>query len=154
MSVKLSTYNNEAIGTLTMGYFISLSKQLSIAKAMIILPMILHDATARRLRGNSINRSLDEFIIGNVDCLINFNKRYTDFLPVSVNSVMMLREMGIVLLSEDKIIYNSDNTRFNAFSAHNIGNRARALLASVERLVPIIVNEHDWSLYLKLKVFL
>lgn len=154
MSVKLSTYNNEALASVCLGYFSMLVDELSHAKTMIILPLILHEQTARRLRGNSNRRSLDEFIIGNTDCLINFNKRYIDFLPISVNSVMMLREMEIVTVSSKAIIFNRGKTKFNPHVATNVGKRARALLTSVEGLVPLLSNEADWSAYLKLKIIL
>jgi hypothetical protein len=154
MSMKLSTYNNEALASVCLGYYSSLVTEVSIAKVMIVLPFILHEQTARRLRGNSNKRSLDEFIIGNTDCLINFNKRFIDFLPVSVNAVIMLGEMDIVIISSKTIIFNRDKTKFNPHQAMNLGKRARTLLSSIESLEPILSYEKDWSAYLKLKIIL
>jgi hypothetical protein len=154
MMVKLSTYNNEALASICLGYYTSLVGELSFPKAMIILPFVLHEQTARRLRGNSSKRSLDEFIIGNTDCLINFNKRYIDFLPISLNACTMLNEMGIVSVSSRGVVFNRSKTRFDPYTAIQLGKRANVLLRSIDGLVPILFHEEDWSAYLKLKIVL
>lgn len=154
MSVKISTYNNEALASVCLGYYALLVTEVSHAKAMVVLPFLFHEQTARRLRGNSSRRSLDEFIIGNTDCLINFNKRYIDFLPVSINAVAMLSEMAIVTLTEKTIRFNKAETSFNPHIPTNLGKRAMALLTSIEGLVPLLYHEADWSTYLKLKITL
>lgn len=154
MAIRLSTYNNEALASVCLGYYSMLSSDISHSKAMIILPFIFHEQTAKRLRGTSNKRSLDEFILGNTDCLINFNKRFIDFLPISVNAVIMLNEMSIVKLSSRNISFNTGETRFNPHAASNIGKRTRALLTSIENLVPILSPEEDWFAYLKLKIIL
>jgi hypothetical protein len=154
MSVKLSTYNNEALATVCLGYYAQLVESVSYSKAMLLLPLILHEQTSRRLRGTGNKRSLDEFIIGNTDCLINFNKRYIDFLPISINSILMLSEMDIIRVSSKEIFFNFNKTRFNPYSAYNLGTRAKALLKSIDGLVPMLSREDDWAAYLKLKVIL
>lgn len=152
--MRLTTYNNEALATVCLGYYLLLATEVSHAKATIILPFVLHEQTARRLRGNSNRRSLDEFILGNTDCLVNFNKRYFDYLPVSVNAITLLSEMGIVNLTARTIIFNTNTTRFNPYAAANLGKRAKSLLNSIEGLVPVLSHEEDWSVYLKLKIVL
>lgn len=154
MSVKIPTYNNEALASICIGYYVLRIKEVSHAKAMVVLPFLFHEQTARRLRGNSNRRSLDEFIIGNTDCLINFNKRYIDFLPISVNAVAMLSEMGIVTLTDKAIIFNKGETTFNPHIPTNLGKRAKDLLTSIEGLIPLLNYEEDWATYLKLKIIL
>lgn len=153
MPIRISTYNNEALASVCIGHYISLCSQVSLPKAMLVLPFLFHEQTARRLRGTSNKRSLDEFIIGNTECLINFNKRYIDFLPVSVNAIALLSEMTIIELSE-KVIRLRDNTDFNPSFYSNLGKRAKSLLSSAEGLFPILQQEPDWSAYLKLKITL
>ena len=152
MSVRLSTYNNEALATICIGYYAKLSTEISHPKAMIILPFVFHEQTAKRLRGISNKRSLDEFILGNTDCLINFNKRFIDFLPVAVNAITMLNEMGIVTFTKNNVRFNNETSLFNPHISINLGRRATALLSSIEALVPMLYYEEDWSAYLKLKI--
>jgi hypothetical protein len=154
MSINLPIYNNEALASICLGHYLFFSREVSYAKAMLILPFVFHEQTAQRLRGNSKKRSLDEYILSNTDTLINFNKRYIDFLPIGVNAIMMLGEMQIIKVSSKNIFFNSGETEFNPQLFNRIGNRAKLLLTSVEGLMPILRHEEDWSAYLKLKIFL
>lgn len=155
MAVKISTYNNEALASICLGYYAMRAKEFSHAKAMVVLPFLLHEQTAKRLRSTANRRSLDEFIIGNTDCLINFNKRFVDFLPISVNAIIMLNQMSIVSLTDKVIRFNIDQTNFNPNNyGTNIGKRAGALLSSIDGLLPLLHYEEDWSTYLKLKITL
>ncbi|MFC0777867.1 three component ABC system middle component [Flavobacterium sp. HJSW_4] len=148
---NLFIYNNEAISTIALAYFIAKVKVISIPKFMLILPFVLHEQTLRQLNNNSINRSLEEFIIKKPLLLSNFNSRYKDFLPLSINSITILNELEIIVLDREYIYYNP-NGNFKRKSNHDIGDRAKKIMKGIDNLIEIITQNDQNSLYLTLKI--
>lgn len=148
---NLFIYNNEAISTIALGYFISKVKVISIPKLMLILPFVLHEQTLRQLNNNSINRSLEELIIKKPLLLSNFNSRFKDFLPLSINSVTILYELQIIKIDRDYIYFNEDSN-FNYRDLKEIGERAKKILKGIDSLKEIITKTDNNSLYLTLKI--
>ncbi len=148
---NLFIYNNEAISTIALGYFISKVKVISIPKLMLILPFVLHEQTLKQLNNNSINRSLEELIIKKPLLLSNFNSRFKDFLPLSINSVTILYELQIIKIDRDFIYFNEDSN-FNNRDLKGIGERAKKILKGIDSLKEIITKTDNNSLYLTLKI--
>lgn len=148
---NLFIYNNEAISTIALGYFISKVKVISIPKLMLILPFVLHEQTLRQLNNNSINRSLEELITKKPLLLSNFNSRFKDFLPLSINSVTILYELQIIKIDRDFIYFNQDSN-FNNRDLKEIGERAKKILKGIDSLKEIITKTDNNSLYLTLKI--
>ena len=148
---NLFIYNNEAISTIALGYFMSRVKVISIPKFMLVLPFVLHEQTLRQLNNNSINRSLEELIIKKPLLLSNFNSRFKDFLPLSINSVTILNELQVIKLDRKYIYYNEDSN-FRTRELKDIGNRIQKIIKGIDSLIEIITNIDNNSLYLTLKV--
>jgi hypothetical protein len=148
---NLFIYNNEAISTIALGYFISKAKVISTPKFMLILPFVLHEQTLRQLNNNSINRSLEELIIKKPLLLSNFNSRFKDFLPLSINSVTILNELQIIKIDREFIYFNEDSN-FNVRDLKEIGERAKKIIKGIDSLIEIITKIDNNSLYLTLKI--
>jgi len=146
-------YNNEAISSVALGYFLKRYGTISIIKLMLVLPFALHGPTVRKLRNKSNKRSLEEFILKNSECLINFNARYFDYLPLSINSVTILKEMDVLHIRGEKIYYNQYSS-FAPEKYNNIGNRAKNIFPALDVLIELMQEQDVNSFYLKLKVAL
>ena len=155
MATRMTTYNNEALAAVTLGYFISLHEEVVYTKLLLILPFIFHEQTARKLRGTSHKKSLDEFIIGNIDCMSDFNRRFQEFLPVCINAIILLSEMKVVTMKFDRVSFNRGQTNFNpSVTSSLVGKRAMALFTSLDNLTDILKSEDSIGTYLKLKIIL
>lgn len=144
-------FNNEAIGAIAISSVLQKCGELSYAKAMLILPFLFHeDSTTFLKRANAIVRSSEEFIIKKVSQFSNFNDRYYSLLPISVNSLMILREIGSIYIEADKIV-NRYPQKIN-FNARNLGKRANNIIKASERLSELLLAENESSLYLKLRI--
>lgn len=148
---NLFIFNNEAISTIALGYFMSKVKVISIPKFMLILPFVLHEQTLKQLNNNSINRSLEELIIKKPLLLSNFNSRFKDFLPLSINSVTILNELEVIKVDREFIYYN-EYSSFKTSELKDIGNRIQRIIKGLDTLIHIITNIDNNSLYLTLKI--
>lgn len=144
-------YNNEAISTIALGYFMSKVSVISIPKFMLVLPFVLHEQTLKQLNNNSINRSLEELMIKKPLILSNFNSRFKDFLPITTNSVTILNELGIIKLDREYIYFNEESN-FNNRELNEIGTRVKKIMKGIDSLIEIIANNDNNSLYLTLKI--
>lgn len=148
---NLYIYNNEAISSIALGYFMSKVKVISINKFMLVLPFVLHEQTLKQLNNNSINRSLEELIIKKPLLLSNFNSRFKDFLILSTNSVTILNELEVITLDREFIYYNEQSS-FNKNNMHDIGKRIEKIMKGIDKLIDIITSQNSNSLYLILKI--
>lgn len=148
---NLYIYNNEAISSIALGYFMSKVKVISINKFMLVLPFVLHEQTLKQLNNNSINRSLEELIIKKPLLLSNFNSRFKDFLILSTNSVTILNELEVITLDREFIYYNEQSC-FNKNNMRDIGKRIDKIMKGIDSLIDIITGQDTNSLYLILKV--
>ena len=145
-------FNNEAIASISIGYFLRLHGSIEITKLMFILPFVLHEPTVKRLRNQSFKRSLDEFILKNPDVVLGFNARYFAFLPLAINSLTMLTEMGVIIIDKDIINFNY-RSRFDPENA-TVGSRAVQLFGAIDNLNQLMIHETSSSFYQKLKITL
>lgn len=144
-------YNNEAIACVAIGYLLRTHKMLPIAKLVLILPFVLHEPTCKKLRGRSNKRSLEEFILKNPECVMNFSARYLDFLPLSINAVTILYEMGVINIKGNKVHYNHSSS-FHPERFELIGQRARNIFPALDSLHEIMQSQDVNSFYLKLNI--
>lgn len=141
-------FNNEAIASVAFGYFISINKQVSFAKAVLFFPFVLHDLTVKRLNSSSYKRSIEEFIVQYPSCLVNFNTRFLDFLPLAINSITILNEAKVITIHQDEILYNDESN----FLPKSAGKRIEKIIKATEALSILLMQEKTSSLYLKLKI--
>lgn len=146
-----SLYNNEAIASTALAYCFNELKTVEYSKAFLILPFILHEPTARRLRGQTNKRSLEEFIVKAPECFITFNARYQDFLILTINSITILYEANVISIKNDAIYFNH-LANYSPFKSRSNSKRAEDIQKALDSLCILFKTEPTSSFYLKLKV--
>jgi len=145
-------YNNEALATIALGYMFKIHGPMSAAKAILILPFVLHPPTVRKLRGNSNKRSLEEFILKNPECFFSFNSRFVDQLSISINAITILQEIKAINILRDNISSNYSSRFEPEYYRAKIGKRASNFLFALDNLSDLFRGQSENSLYLKLKI--
>ncbi len=144
-------YNNEALASVAIGYFLKKHNMISVAKILFVLPFVLHAPTVKKLRSRSYKRSLEEFILKNPECLINFNRRFFDFMPLTINAISILKEIGVLKIKGSKIFYNH-HSLYSPEKSNRIGKRADNMFLAIDVLNDIMNEQDVNSFYLKLKI--
>jgi hypothetical protein len=147
-------YNNEALSSIVLGHFMSVHKTIDIAKILLVLPFVLHDPTVRSLKNNSHKRSLEEFIIKNINSVLNFNSRFEDYLPLTVNSLTILLDSGVIAIEGQNINFIDSVERFDLSSNRGIGKRILEIFKANEHLSDLMHIETVNAFYLKLRISL
>jgi hypothetical protein len=149
--MSYNIYNNEGIGAITMASVLEHCQELSYSKAMLILPVLFHDESVTALkRSNAVLRSSEELMAKKVGLFGNFNARFYSLLPISINSLLILKDMGVIDIKE-KMVSIRNNNQLD-FSDQSLGKRAEGLIKASSRLAEILTSEDDQSLYLKFRI--
>ncbi|MEK4524574.1 three component ABC system middle component [Paenibacillus sp. FSL H8-0104] len=143
-------YNNEMIGAIAIYSVLFHLQTISVAKSMLIFPFISHQGTLDFLKNNNTTlRSLEEFIIKKPDFFSNYNDRYYSLLTLSVNSIILLKEMELIRIKNSEISINPEKKL--AINKEAYGLRAFHISIAGKKLSEIL-NDNDKNLYLQLKV--
>ncbi len=143
-------YNNEAIGAISIASVLRHCKKMSYAKSLLILPFFSHKETTRYLKnGNTKIDTLEEFLVKKIECFSNFEERYYSLIPVSINSIFILKELSIIDIREGFLTY-VDNNSFD-FEHKDLGKRAKDIIKGSEKL-SILLKEDADKLYLQLRI--
>ncbi|MBE1446148.1 three component ABC system middle component [Paenibacillus sp. OAS669] len=150
MMTQKNLYNNEMIGAIAIYSVLLHLQTISVAKSMLIFPFISHQGTLDFLKNNNTTlRSLEEFIIKRPDFFSNYNERYYSLLTLSVNSLILLKEIELIKIENSKISINPE--RKLAINKEAYGLRAFNISIAGKKLSEIL-NDNDKNLYLQLKV--
>ena len=145
-------FNNEAIGIIAITSVLKECKELSYGKSMLILPFLFHDEITSFLkRANVVVRSSEEMIVKKITLFGNFNSRYYSLLPITINSLMILKEMRVIKINGNKIFY-TETTRGIDLDVCGLGKRAGKIIKASKRLSDLLLLEDENSLYLKLRI--
>ncbi len=113
------TYNNEAIACCAIYSVVKRLTKISAATISIILPFLLNDRIVEKLNSTESDNLLD-FVTQNRKLFLNFNGRFMAFLPITINSVVLLKDFGlikfennnhIVLKKTDEIDFSKSGVR-------------------------------------------
>lgn len=144
-------YNNEAIGAVAIASVLKTVAKLSFSKTVLILPFLFHRDTSLFLkRSNAVIRSIEEIIIKRTESFGNFNSRYISLLPITINSIMLLKQMGVIKMHDNNLIFI--NTLQIDPESKELGNRAADISKAAAKLAALLACEDDSSLYLKLRI--
>ncbi len=144
-------YNNEGICALGIMSILELMEELSYSKVMLISPLIFNMKVVKFLRTNAKIRSFEEFRLKQVSYVSKFNDMYYNFLPVTINSLVILEDMNFIELEENIIklkmpLLPSVNTK-------KLGKRANSIIKIAPKLMNLF-REDEEKLYLQLGVIL
>lgn len=145
-------YNNELIGSIAIASVLKHLEKATISQCALILPLVSHKGTLNFLkRKNSVVRSMEEFITKKPHFFINFDQRYISLLPVSMNSLILLKEIGLVNIENEFIQYIPEN-KFD-YTNETLGKRIEDIIKSSSTLA-CLLNDDIANLYLQLRVIL
>ncbi|CAM1357173.1 three component ABC system middle component [Tenacibaculum halocynthiae] len=102
-------YNNEAIASCIFLSLLNETKTIDIARISLVLPFLLDDRTVNYLSNNRNHIELENLIDEKPHIFTSFNKRYLSLLPVSINSLKMLYNGGLISFQNQKVINNDSD---------------------------------------------
>ncbi|MCX2919785.1 DUF6521 family protein [Stenotrophomonas rhizophila] len=141
-----SAYNNPAICAASILSVLSHSKELTLAKAILIMPLVMHDSTVRYLgRSNVAFREVSGLVAVRPDLFANFNERYFSSLVTSVNAIQWLVAAGYVEFDGVVKLVASLKT------GPELGDRA-ARIAKASGHISALLNSSAEELYLNFRV--
>ncbi|MCS3554376.1 MULTISPECIES: three component ABC system middle component [unclassified Sphingobacterium] len=143
-------YDNIAIGSLVIDKVISTLGNVSLAKSILILPLLLHDPIIKRLSSAAKYRSIDEFLVKERINLGDINLRMENMLPLSINCISVLLDLKRIQQQDQTLL---SLITFEETSKIDIGSRASKIIKVIEKS-SFLFNEEDHSTYLKFNITL
>ncbi|WP_193074325.1 three component ABC system middle component [Pseudomonas sp. FME51] len=137
---------NELIGTVAIQSALenSTGRRLSLAKAMLVLPLLFDRAVRLVLkRKNSVVLSSKDLLISNPAVFITVRARYEDLTITSLNTILLAQELGMAALEDDCLVLKKQIFLQDNFE---IGKIASDILASGPKL-GLILSEATADLY-------
>lgn len=145
--MNLENYNNIGITSIAIYSVLSLSKELSIPKALLIMPLFTSkDLTSHLSRKTTEIKSIEKLISEKTPLFSNFNKRYYDSLVNSINAIQLLIETNKISILDGKLIANKSFQYMKS-----MGTRAEKI-NSASPNVSKLLNENTEKLYLNLRI--
>ncbi|EIW6614022.1 DUF6521 family protein [Clostridium perfringens] len=142
-------FNNEGICALGIMSILELTCELTYSKVMLISPIIFNKRIVEFLGTNSKIRSFEEFRLKQVASIAKFNDMYYNFLPLTINTLVILEDMGFVELNSNKI--KLKKTLVESIEINKLGKRAKKIVKIAPKVVTIL-NEEENKLYVQLGV--
>ena len=96
-------------------------------------------------------RSFEEFRVKNINSVSRFNDMYYNFLPLTINTIVILEDMNYIVIDKNSIKLNKVFTC--NINLQKIGTRAKKIIKIAPKLANIL-NEKDEKLYTELGVVL
>ncbi|MFB6804664.1 three component ABC system middle component [Peribacillus butanolivorans] len=150
MGFSSNLFNNELIAAIAINSVLKHLQKATIAQCVLILPIVSHRNTLNFLkRKSSVLRSMEEFVLKKPDCFVNFDDRYLSLLPVSINAIILLKEIGVINISKGNLFYLKSN-EFN-LEEKSLGKRAEDIIKGAEKLA-LLLDDNVANIYLQLRV--
>jgi hypothetical protein len=97
-------YNNIGICASAISFTLAHCDHLELAKALLIVPLVTHkDLLGYISRSNITVIGIEKLIIDKLECFSNFNHRFYDSLPHSINAIQFLNEIDGICIENSKI---------------------------------------------------
>ena len=142
--------DNEVLTGISILAVLQYTKELSIAKALLVEPILSYTTVIKALnRANSRIKSIEELIIKESIAFSNFNSRYYEKLILSVNAIILFNKLGLISISNNVLGFSGKDFDFNDTK---VGDRANARIKAALRLSEILVKGDASDFYLSLRV--
>lgn len=141
-------YNNVGIGVVGIASILNHLDSISIPKALLIIPLVMHRPTlAYMAHKSTLERGSAALASGHPQLFVNFNERFESSLPLSINSIQLLVNLGYARLGGTLI-------RSRRLSIDTeLGARALKIDLASEKISDLLL-EADEELYLNFRVHL
>ncbi|HEY9102347.1 three component ABC system middle component [Chitinimonas sp.] len=146
MTKRWSGYNNVGICAAALLAVLARAKQLSVAKALLVMPIVMHDATIRHMgNGNIAFREVAGLVADRPDLFVNFNSRFEESLTTSVNAIQWIVAAGYASFDGKLILLKP--LRIDA----SFGKRAQRIEKAAAHIAAVLAAPAD-ELYLNFRV--
>jgi Family of unknown function (DUF6521) len=138
--VKFSSYyNNLAINAFAISAVLRHPGFLTLPKIALILPVVAHRETVRKLSNGSFRFvSFEQYLIDNIDHFYNFNERYVSSLTSTVNALQLLSEIGMIQLTDS----GAESISAFPFEA-SMGKRAERIERASTNIAALVSGNAD-----------
>lgn len=146
MTRRWAGYNNVGVCATALMAVLAHAEQLSIAKALLVMPLVMHDATVSYMgNGRVVKREAAAFVAHRPDLFANFNSRFQEGLAVTVNAVQLIVAAGYAKFDGKLILLQplSIDSRF--------GKRAQRIAKAAGHIAAVLASPVD-ELYLNFRV--
>ena len=146
MSSRWSGYNNVGICSIALMSVLEHSKSVTLAKALLVMPLVMHDATVRYLGDSRVaRREAAALVAQRPDLFANFATRYDDSLAITINAIQLLVEVGFVSF-DDRLTLLKSLKVDSAF-----GKRAQKITKAAGHIASLLTGPVE-ELYLNFRV--
>lgn len=142
--------DNELITGISMLAVLRFTKKLELSKCMLIEPLLSYSKVLKLLkRVNSSVKSIEDLIIKESIIFSNFSSRYQEKLILSINSLLLFKEMGLLQIEDNIVIYNGNSFDF---AEQSLGERTRNRISASRKLAEILTKGDASDFYLSLRI--
>lgn len=97
-------YNNVGLCAAALASVIEHTGRLPLAKAMLVMPLVMHEGTLLFLsKANIRKRGAAALSSMRPELFANFNSRFEDSLVLSLNAIQLLAHLGYARLAQDLV---------------------------------------------------
>lgn len=141
-----SNYNNFAISATGLMAILEETQTLPVAKALLVMPIIMHDSTVRYLgKANVRAREVAALTSTRPDLFLNFNSRFLAGLTPTLNAIQLLVDAKYIAFEGELVL-----VRGLTFSPA-IGDRALRIKKAAKNIAALLTSPAD-ELYLNLRI--
>ncbi|TDV44446.1 hypothetical protein EC919_114118 [Pseudomonas graminis] len=141
-----SGYNNAGIAAVAIGCVLNHCQSLTLAKALLITPIIMHAETTKFLASQRTrSRQIASLVAIRPDFVLNFDQRYHASLVHSVNGIQLLHQLKLAAF--DSTI--TSVIRFNC--PPEFGRRAESVDKASSEIANLLQASEE-ELYLNLRI--
>lgn len=142
--------NNELVTGITILAVLRYTHRLNILKCLLIEPLLSYTEVLSALsRKNSSIKSVEDLIIKRSIAFSNFSERYFEKLILSINSIMLFQQMGLLDVKDNQVVYGGK--KFN-FSDPSLGKIVEKRIKAAEHLATILCKGEASDMYLGLRI--
>ncbi|SAL53338.1 hypothetical protein AWB71_02874 [Caballeronia peredens] len=146
MIERWSGYNNVGIGATALLAVMAHTPRLSLPKALLVMPLVMHDATVKYLgHGGVAWRGAATLAASRPDLFFNFDSRFAESLVTSVNAIQLIIEAEYVKFDGKLILVNPVKID------PSFGKRAQRIAKAAEHIAALLKSPVD-ELYLNFRV--
>ena len=150
--MKFETYNNIGFSLMSFLSIIKNMNSLEYSKSLLILPLVLHDPLVKYLKdGRVVIKGIEDLILSKVEYFLNYNERYFNYLPLSLNTIIFARKMGYIEVNNNQIIPIKEEIENINFNSKELGNRLNDVYKASNNIVKILEEDIN-ELYFKFRI--
>ncbi len=150
--MRVDTYNNIGFSLIAFLSIIRKMEQVEYSKALLILPLVLHNPLIDYLKKDSVKvKGMEDLILSKTEYFLNYNERYLNFLSLSLNTIIFAESMNFISIKNNQIIPIKKEIEKIDFSIAQVGKRINKVYKASDNIVKVL-DEDVAELYFKLRI--